>query len=92
MREMVLNDASLQVVNLNEFANWVMDIVEGMITLSKSNVVENQLRLSKGLHEISCLPEQSLYGSLFEIIQDGKYRDACLYFIRLTQKTPLLTG
>ncbi len=93
MREMVLNHASLQVSNQNQFFGWIVEITQGISVLSKEQMVKLELRIAKSLNDIFCLPNQSFFDLIFKGSESsGEYRDARLFFVRLTQKTPLLSG
>lgn len=93
MREMVLNHASLQVSSQNQFYGWIVEITQGISVLSKEQIVKLKLRIAKPLNDIFCLPNQSFYDLILKDPEYSReYRDARLFFVRLTQKYPLLSG
>ena len=92
MREMVLNHASATELEVAQpvIVEWFRDAVQGMAQLVSSRVVGSTLRLERGLHEIQCVPDQSL-GSAIQLLREYGHRDEYLFFVRLSTKSPLLT-
>ena len=90
MREMVLNQASLDSPNQHTAVDWLQDLAIGMAHLVSENISERSLRSSQSLYEIFCLPEWSLWDAILEL-QAGGSRDEYLFLVRLSAKVPLLS-
>lgn len=91
MREMVLNNASVDSSGQSRKAivAWLADLSIGMQQLISSSVTSAQLRTSKELPEIYCLPDYSLDDAIQGLRAAG-YRDEYRSLARLVSKSPLL--
>ena len=92
MREMVLNHASVSVRQMDRDAisEWLKDVASGMGQVVRDMVVESSLRMVRGLYELECMPEYSLFDA-FNTLRSQGYRDEYVFLVRLATKAPLLS-
>jgi hypothetical protein len=90
-REMIFNDASTSVLadSVYEVVPLIVGIAKGIATLVQKNHVSSALRMKRALYEIPCANDGSLLDAIH--ILRGEDRDAKLFWLRLSQKVPLLT-
>ena len=91
MREMVLNHASLEAGDSCAAIGFLKDIVPVMARLVMQGVTAKTLRTARHLTEIRCAPGFSLYDAMERLRRHG-VREEYLFLVRMTTKTPLLSG
>lgn len=91
MREMVLNHASLAAGDPYAAVGFLKDVVPAMAGLVTQGVTAKTLRTARHLTEIRCAPCFSLYNAMERLRRDGA-REEYLFLVRMTTKTPLLSG
>lgn len=93
MRDMILNEASVVKVDWDEHkASCVaVDLAEGMSALVRSGLANNVLRMAKQMYEIAICKNCSLFDLVQQMLKSGEQRDAAKFWLRLVQKSPLLT-
>ena len=89
MREMVLNHASLSAPDEYTALQWLKDLADGMIELSKTRVVHSVLRKSHDLYSIQCYPYESLWDAYRDLDREG-WGQEYLFLMQLADKSPLL--
>ena len=92
MREMILNHASLASAPRHDVPAWLADLASGMAAHVDTGIVPTTLRTHQSVHEIPCPDDgASLWDAYQELRRSGR-RDESVFFMRLTGKTPLLSG
>ena len=88
MRELVLNDASIDAADQRTAMDWLADIAKGMSSLVVKKVVQNTLRTSRPLQAIHYLDNSSLWEAIIALKQRG-LREEYLFLMSSIVKTPL---
>ena len=91
-REMVLNHASVHAPSASRqrVLGWLQDVATGIAKLQLGQVVGNEWRMCKPLHEMPCLPNFTLSDAIFELRRH--HRDEFVLLARLSAKAPLLAA
>lgn len=94
MRELILSDASVALVDIDrdQLCAFICDAIQGVAKLISKAAVDRSLRLRKQLHEVACYPDLNLLDLLFLMQRDPYRRDHAVFVLRLAQKFPLLEG
>ena len=86
---MVLNHASIHAPDRHTAVEWLKDVTKGMAMVVRDGVAQAALRVRQPLNDTSCLADASLFDVCQTLRQEGA-RDEYLFFIRLSEKVPLL--
>lgn len=88
MRELVLNDASIDAADQRTAMDWLVDIAKGMSSLVEKKVVQNALRTSRPLQEIHYRGNCSLWEVILALRQQGLIEEH-RFLMRSSVKSPL---
>ena len=88
MRELVLNDASIDAADQRTAMDWLADIAKGMSSLVVKKVVQNTLRTSRPLQAIHYRGNNSLWEIILALKQHD-LREEYLFLMSSSVKTPL---
>lgn len=87
MRSLVLNSAGVSGLSVDRRAltPWLRDAVSGMSQLVHDRVAQPELLMQRGIHEIRCLPECSLFDVALDLLR-GSAKDESDFLLTVTSR------